>query len=162
MNYRKCVSNFPSTWLANWQWLFSRPILARTQILVQRWKVVVFKPIILLKFSLPSCRWIFVVITWTRMLNGKANGCSQWFLSHRSVASGLEKPLLAGWVCHRHLGNLLNIPCCISTKTYPSPSLGLHPLKKEPEYSGFSIRNWEWSFRTGSGVWELGVKFSNL
>ena len=66
--------------------------MARTQILVQRWKVVVFKPIVLLKFSLPSCRWIFVVITWTRMLDGKANGCSQWFLSHRSVASGLEKP----------------------------------------------------------------------
>ena len=21
-NYRKCVSNFPSTWLANWQWQF--------------------------------------------------------------------------------------------------------------------------------------------
>ena len=54
------------------------------------------KSIVLLKFSLPSCRWIFVVITWTRMLDGKANGCSQWFLSHRSVASGLEKPLLAG------------------------------------------------------------------
>ena len=99
--------------------------MARTQILVQRWKVVVLliKPIVLLKFSLPSCRWIFVVITWTRMLDGKANGCSQWFLSHRSVASGLEKPLLAGWVCHRHLENLLNIPCCISTKTSPSPSL---------------------------------------
>ena len=49
--------------------------MARTQILVQRWKVVVLviKPIVLLKFSLPSCRWIFVVITWTRMLDGKAN-----------------------------------------------------------------------------------------
>ena len=58
--------------------------------------VLLIKPIVLLKFSLPSCRWIFVVITWTRMLDGKANGCSQWFLSHRSVASGLEKPLLAG------------------------------------------------------------------
>ena len=31
------------------------------------------------------------------MLDGKANGCSQWFLSHRSVVSGLEKPLLAGY-----------------------------------------------------------------
>ena len=164
MNYRKCVSNFPLTWLENWQWLFPRPIMARTQILVQRWKVVVLviKPIVLLKFSLPSCRWIFVVITWTRMLDGKANGWSQWFLSHRSVASGQEKPLLAGWVCHRHLENLLNIPCCISTKISPSPSLGLHPLKKEPEDSGSSIWNWEWSFRTESGVWELGVKFSNL
>ena len=49
--------------------------------------VLLIKPIVLLKFSLPSCRWIFVVITWTRMLEGKANGCSQWFLSHakRSV-----------------------------------------------------------------------------
>ena len=45
------------------------------------------------------CRWIFVVITWTHMLDGKANGCSQWFLSHRSVASDLEKPLLAGYMC---------------------------------------------------------------
>ena len=59
--------------------------------------VLLIKPIVLLKFSLPSCRWIFVVITWTRMLDGKANGCSQWFLSLRSVASGLEKPLLAGY-----------------------------------------------------------------
>ena len=47
--------------------------MARTQILVERWKVAVLliKPIFLLKFSLPSCRWIFVVITWTRMLDGK-------------------------------------------------------------------------------------------
>ena len=60
--------------------------------------VLLIKPVVLLKFSLPSCRWIFVVITWTRMLDGKANGCSQWFLSHRSVASGLEKPPLAGYL----------------------------------------------------------------
>ena len=53
-------------------------------------------PIVLLKFSLLSCRWIVVAITWTRMLDGKANGCSQLFVSHRSVVSGLEKPLLAG------------------------------------------------------------------
>ena len=33
MNYRKYVSNFLSTWLANWQWLFNGPIMARTQIL---------------------------------------------------------------------------------------------------------------------------------
>ena len=26
----------------------------------------------------------------------EADGCSQWFLSLRSVVSGLEKPLLAG------------------------------------------------------------------
>ena len=31
-NYRKCVSNFPSTWLANRQWPFNRPIMARTQL----------------------------------------------------------------------------------------------------------------------------------
>ena len=33
MNYRKYVSNFLSTWLANWQWLFNGLIMARTQIL---------------------------------------------------------------------------------------------------------------------------------
>ena len=38
---------------------------------------------------------LVAVITWTRMLDGKARGCSQWFLSHRSVASGLEKLLHA-------------------------------------------------------------------
>ena len=32
------------------------------------------------------------------MLDGKVNGCSQWLLFHRSVASGLEKPLLAGYL----------------------------------------------------------------
>ena len=62
--------------------------------------VLLIKPIVLLKSSLPSCRWILVVITWTRMLDGKANGCSQWFLSHRSVASGLEKPLVTGYIIY--------------------------------------------------------------
>ena len=43
--------------------------------------------------------WRFDVgATWTRMLNGKAYGRSQWFLSLHSAASGLEKPLLAGYV----------------------------------------------------------------
>ena len=37
-----------------------------------------------------------VGVTWTRMLDGKANGSSQYILYLRSVASGLEKPLLAG------------------------------------------------------------------
>ena len=32
------------------------------------------------------------------MLNGKVYGRSQWFLSLDSAASGLEKPLLAGYV----------------------------------------------------------------
>ena len=36
--------------------------------------------------------------TWTRMLNGKAYGLSQWSLSLDSAAFGLEKPLLAGYV----------------------------------------------------------------
>jgi len=30
------------------------------------------------------------------MLDGKATGCSQWFLSLRSLTSGLDKTLLAG------------------------------------------------------------------
>ena len=29
------------------------------------------------------------------MLDEKASGCSQWFISLHSVVSGLEKPLLA-------------------------------------------------------------------
>ena len=41
---------------------------------------------------------IDVGATWTRMLNGKVYGRSQWFLSLDSAASGLEKPLLAGYV----------------------------------------------------------------
>ena len=60
--------------------------------------VLLIKPIVLLKFLLPSCRWIFVVTTWTRMLDGKVNGCSQWLHFRRSVASGLEKPLLEGYL----------------------------------------------------------------
>ena len=36
-NYRKCVLNFLSSWLANRQWLFNRPIVVRTQILEHRW-----------------------------------------------------------------------------------------------------------------------------
>ena len=50
--------------------------------------VLLIKPIVLLKFSLLSCRWIVVAITWTRMLDGKANSCSQLFVSHRSVRPG--------------------------------------------------------------------------
>ena len=39
--------------------------------------VLLINPIVfMLKLLLPSCRWIFVVITWTRMLDGKASGCS--------------------------------------------------------------------------------------
>ena len=67
--------------------------------------------IALLTLSLWSCRLIFKflmfsskqeevtpfdVLTWTRMLDGKENGCLQGFLSLSSVASGLEKPPLAG------------------------------------------------------------------
>ena len=36
-NYQKCVSKFYSTWLANRQWLYNGPIMARTHILVHRW-----------------------------------------------------------------------------------------------------------------------------
>ena len=36
-NYKKCVSKFYSTWLANRQWLYNGPIMARTHILVHRW-----------------------------------------------------------------------------------------------------------------------------
>ena len=53
-----------------------------------------------------------VSVTWTRMLDGKSNGCSQWLLSLRSVAcvaSGLEKPLLAGYSPYRHLA-MTDIP----------------------------------------------------
>ena len=36
-NYQKCVSKSYSTWLANRQWVYNGPIMARTQILVHRW-----------------------------------------------------------------------------------------------------------------------------
>ena len=36
-NYQRCVSNFSSSWLANQEWLFNRPIMVHTQILVHRW-----------------------------------------------------------------------------------------------------------------------------
>ena len=42
--------------------------------------------------------WRFDVgSTWTRLLDGKANGCLQWFLFLCSIAAGQEKPLLAGY-----------------------------------------------------------------
>ena len=52
--------------------------------------VLLINPIVLLKFSLPSCCWIFVVITWTCMLDGKANGCLAVvsFPSKRSIRPG--------------------------------------------------------------------------
>ena len=46
-----------------------------------------------------SLFWCFDVY----MLNGKANSCSQWYLSLHSIASGLEKPLLAGLWPHKDL-----------------------------------------------------------
>ena len=36
-NYLKCFLYFPSTRLANQQWLFNRPIMVQTQILVHSW-----------------------------------------------------------------------------------------------------------------------------
>ena len=81
--------------------------------------VLLIKPIVSLMFSSPSCCWIFksltfpvkkeevmlfdVGITWTPMLNGKANGCSQWFLSICIIATSLEKSLVAGHRCNKHV-----------------------------------------------------------
>ena len=56
---------------------------------------------------------IDVGATWTRMLNGKAYGRSQWFLSLDSAASGLEKPLLAEYV----FGGL-NVSIATDTATF--------------------------------------------
>ena len=47
-------------------------------------------------FADVSCKTRERGVTWTRMPDGKANGCSQWFLFLRSAACGLEKPLLTG------------------------------------------------------------------
>ena len=48
------------------------------------------------KTSESDVTWRFDLgVMWMRMLNGKGNGCSQWFLSLCSVWSA-EKPLLAG------------------------------------------------------------------
>ena len=35
IKYLKCVSNFLSIWLANWQWLFNRPIMVCIKLLVR-------------------------------------------------------------------------------------------------------------------------------
>ena len=43
------------------------------------------------------------------MPDGKANGRSQRFLSMHSVASGLEKPLLAGQSCLSHHESVTDI-----------------------------------------------------
>ena len=77
--------------------------------------VLLIKPIVSLMLLLPSCCWIFkslmfpakkeevmpfdVGITRTPMLNGNANGSSQWFLSLRIIATSLKKPLVAGHRC---------------------------------------------------------------
>ena len=42
--------------------------------------VLLIQPIVLLTFSMRSCRWIFVVITWTRMLDG--NYSTSWKLKY--------------------------------------------------------------------------------
>ena len=81
--------------------------------------VLLIKPFVSLTSSLPSCCWIFkslmfpakeeqvmpfdVGITWMPMLNGKANSCSQWFLSLCSIETSLEKPLFAGHRCNKHV-----------------------------------------------------------
>ena len=81
--------------------------------------VLLIKPFVSLMLSSPSCCWICkslmfpakkeevmlfdVGITWTPMLNGKANGCSQWFLSICIIATSLEKSLVAGHRCNKHV-----------------------------------------------------------
>ena len=46
--------------------------------------------------------YMFKVNLFAIVLDGgpikEADGCSRWFLSLRGVASGLEKPLLAGYL----------------------------------------------------------------
>ena len=47
----------------------------------------------------------------------------------------------------------------LTPRTYPLPRA--LPLTKEPEDSGFSILDWEWSFRIWSGEFQFGVMFSS-
>ena len=58
------------------------------------------------------------------MLDGKANGCSQWFLFLRSAASGLEKPLLAGFEgcpdCARKMLKTCFLECQKVSKKLPN------------------------------------------
>ena len=65
--------------------------------------------------------WRFDVscVTWTRMLDGKPNGCSRWFLSLLSVGSGLEKPLLT----HRMIPHLWNEVICLDREIFADVSV---------------------------------------
>ena len=55
----------------------------------------------------------YVGIMWMCMPDGRANGCSQWFLSLCKVTPSLEKPLLAGYsyidhiIYHMYLGSIV-------------------------------------------------------
>ena len=65
--------------------------------------------------------WRFDVscVTWTRMLDGKPNGCSRWFLSLRGVGSGLEKPLPS----HRTIPHQWNEVICLDREIFADVSV---------------------------------------
>ena len=46
-------------------------------------------------------------ITFLHMLDGKASGCPQWFLSLHNVASSMENPQLSRYTRREHLAILL-------------------------------------------------------
>ena len=98
-----------------WNWTFSYKIGKKMHKRVwytYRVVVLLIKPFVSLMFSLPSLLFpakkeevmpFDVGITWTPMLNGKANGCLQWFLSLCIIATSLEKSLVAGHRCNKHV-----------------------------------------------------------
>ena len=65
--------------------------------------------------------WRFDVsrVSWTRMLDGKPNGCSRWFLSLRGVGSGLEKPLPS----HRTIPHQWNEVICLDREIFADVSV---------------------------------------
>ena len=70
--------------------------LRRSRVKTERNEQKIVKYVQSCCFADVSCKTKESDVAWSRMLDGKANGCSQWFLFLRSAASGLEKPLLAG------------------------------------------------------------------
>ena len=73
--------------------------LRRSRVKTERNEQKVVKHVQSCCFADVSCKTRESDVTWTRMPDGKANGCSQWFLFLCSAVSGLEKPLLAGQGC---------------------------------------------------------------
>lgn len=79
--------------------------------------------VMLLDPKVPKCfmwikrKWCYLTfhvgVTWMCMPDGKANGCSQSFLSLCKVTSSLEKPLLTGYsyidsvIYHIYLGSIV-------------------------------------------------------